>query len=61
MVFNGESNENSGCCQEEEDDDVLFNRLDREEQEWCSNGGRGERETMGDDEQWSLLDTDTEG
>ena len=70
VVFNGESNENSDCCQEdkvahededEEDDDVLFNRLDREEQEWCSNSGRSERDTMGIDEQESLLDTDTEG
>lgn len=53
MVFNGESNENG----DDEDDDVLFNRLDREQPEW----GHSEQETLGDDEQGSLLDTDTEG
>lgn len=53
VVFNGESNENG----DDEDDDVLFNRLDREQPEW----GHSEQETLGDDEQGSLLDTDTEG
>ena len=65
VVYNGEGNENSDdhrrrLEEEEEDDDVLFNRLDRERQDWEANSVRRAQETATEDDQGSLLDTDTD-